>query len=220
MKRIALWLIGISLGAGFAMQACNGGDDGTTDGSTTDATSGDAPSDVVAADSKPSSDGATFECPSYDGSVPMCQAAVAHCHACGFTGSSCDLANFAGECEGFASFYSTQCQDLFVANATSCDASVSCTFTSLLDAGLTTAQQKTADDYCAECADGGGCVTNIVSNVGLELYGDAVNALIDTACTPDAGTASACNLTQYQLCAFSVAGAQVPKNPCADAGGD
>ena len=226
MKRIALSLIGMSFAVGLAMQACNGGDDdltgdgATPDGSQGDAAQGDAAADVVA-DSKPPSDAAAFQCPSYDGSVPLCLAAIAHCQACGGSGgSSCDTAHFAEECEGYASFYSPQCDDLFVTNATECDASTSCTSEALADASLTNEQMKAANDYCLKCADAGDCIASVVLSAGLELYSNAVNTLIDDQCTPDASTASACKLTSYELCAFSVAGSQLPSDPCADAGGE
>jgi len=218
MRRIALVLVGGMLAAGAITQACSG-DNANTDGGA-DATSNDVVATDVATDS-PKADAPSNDCPTYTGSSDLCKAAVTHCQACGgFTGTSCDKAHFAEECEGFAALYSTQCTNEIVAAASNCDAAVSCTFTSFLDASLTTGQAKAANDYCAKCGDGGSCETNLAANVGLALYSDTVCNLIDTACTPDASTASACKLSTYQACAFGVAAANAPKNPCSDAGTD
>ncbi len=227
--KLAVSLGSVSVLAFVFVQACGGddsntGDSGGLDSTTNDVVVTDTGAGDVKTDSPTTTDGGS--CPSYSGSNAFCTAALAHCASCGegvLNLNTCQVSNFTAVCDYFAPAFSQAFANAESACSTVCDAGASnaCIKASLADASLTTAQQKTATDYCARCGDGGaGCAPAIASQLNFVEISDSLVGQIDTLCTPDAGgpDSSACG-GKYGACALGLLSNAISGGPCSDAGG-
>jgi hypothetical protein len=228
MTNTARWtLLAFFASTSAALPLACGGDNGNgdagPDGTTADAAGNDAATtDASTNDATKSNDGS---CPTYSGSVEFCKAAIDRCNACGASSinlTACDVANLDALCNWANGIFSPQFQAAAESCANLCeaDAQSSCSKAALADASLSTAQQKTATDYCAECGKNAGCAAQFASQFNLAEYSDTVAAALDK-CTPDAGgpDSGACGVG-YFGCAFAALTTALAGNPCADAGGD
>lgn len=208
-------MCGSALLAG-GLQACSG--DSNNGDAGPDGTSSDAAQDVV-----PGNDGSPMDsgggCPTYTGSSAFCKALVSECNTCslGSSVTSCVKANYASICEGEGTILSQAAQNAFVSCDNECgDAASACQQAALVDASLTSAQQKVVTDYCAKCGDGGsGCPSPTLHGFIAEFSDTIVNQ-IDQSCIPDASAQCGAAL----FCFLGVAQANAPPDPCADAGTD
>jgi len=224
MKRLRLVAV-VCLMPSFGLavvEGCGGDNaasDAGPDATQPDVSAGDSapPGNDAASDATPNGDGAAG-CPTYSGTSEFCKAIVTHCGACGNKNiTACERANFTSFCDKVATAFSATFASAETTCATDCNTQAACIKGELAEAGLSTAQQKAATDYCTACSDAGSaCVAQVAAQLSLAEYSDTLVNAFDTTCTPDAS--AGCG-NAYAICVTKVYD-QMTAGVCSDASAD